>query len=273
MLRISLRMARHADRSEKTREIRRPDRSNLAMKLCTGWVASAVLILAATASAAQVPGNQAGRAPYVAASDFEGPYGGPEIPPPRPAYQGYRYGYERPPGLMPAEDVYAVLRENGFSPLGIPRQRGLVYTIAVVDRRGDDGRLVIDARDGRIVRFQPAYGMAPGWGPRYDEDAVAPYGPQGAMPPPTVIRGAPRPPASIPHVASRTVPLPKAAPPRGEAPAAAAKPAEPAPQAETPQQSAAAQAKPAEPAATVGQAKPAPAILPTQQMPPAQGLD
>ena len=51
------------------------------------------------------------------------------------------------------------MRENGFSPLGVPQQRGLFYTIAVIDRRGDDGRLVIDARNGRIVRFMPAYRM------------------------------------------------------------------------------------------------------------------
>ena len=61
--------------------------------------------------------------------------------------------------LLPPTEVYAILRENGFSPLGIPRQRGLFYMISVIDRRGDDGRLVIDARTGRIVRFVPAYRM------------------------------------------------------------------------------------------------------------------
>jgi hypothetical protein len=179
--------------------------------------------------------------------------------------------------LLPSTEVYAVLHDNGFSPLGIPRLRGGVYTIAVIDRRGDDGRLVIDARDGRILRFLPAadaYGMAPA----YDEGTVAPYGPHSALPQPTQVRsGPPRPPASIPHVASRTVPLPKAAPPR--APVVAAKPAESmTPQPQPAQQTAAVQAKPAEAvsqaaAPTVGQAKPAPTILPTQDMPAAQGLD
>ena len=50
-----------------------------------------------------------------------------------------------------------MVRENGFSPLGIPQRRGLVYTIAVIDRGGGDGRLIIDARTGRIIRFLPAY--------------------------------------------------------------------------------------------------------------------
>jgi hypothetical protein len=253
------------------------------MKFFTGCVAAAVLALATTAAQAQVPARGA----MIAVSDFDGPYAPGEAAPPPPPRYGYGYGYEErgpAPVLLPATEVYAVLRENGFSPLGIPRLRGGVYTIAVIDRRGDDGRLVIDARDGRILRFMPAadaYGMAPA----YEERAVAPYGPQTALPPPTVVRnGPPRPPASIPHVASRAVPLPKAAPPRGEAPVAAAKPAEPAPQqaqapqAQPAQQTAAVQAKPVEAtpqatASTIGQAKPAPTILPTQDMPAAQGLD
>ncbi len=53
-----------------------------------------------------------------------------------------------------------MLRDNGFSPLGAPQQRGLFYTIAVLDRGGGEGRLVIDARDGRIVRFVPGYRTA-----------------------------------------------------------------------------------------------------------------
>ncbi|MCS3926449.1 hypothetical protein M2175_001480 [Bradyrhizobium elkanii] len=257
------------------------------MKFFTGCVAAATLALVATAAEAQVPANGAARGAYIVVSDFDGPYGPPEAVPPLPPRYGYGYGYEErglAPALLPSIEVYAVLRDNGFSPLGIPRLRGGVYTIAVIDRRGDDGRLVIDARDGRILRFMPAadaFGMAPS-----DEvPTVAPYRPQSALPPPTMVRsGPPRPPASIPHVASRTVPLPKAAPRRGEAPVAAAKPATPAPQqAEAPQaqpaqQTAAVQAKPTEAAPqtaapTVGQAKPAPTIMPTQEMPAAQGLD
>lgn len=261
------------------------------MKFFTGCVTAAALALAATAAEAQVLPNGTGPGGYVAVSDFDGPYGPPEVPPP----QRYRYGYDDErgpaPAVLPATEVYAVLRDNGFSPLGIPRLRGAVYTIAAIDRRGDDGRLVIDARDGRILRFMPAYdsfGMAPG---PYDEGAVAPYGPHSALPPPTMVRsGPPRPPAPIPHVASRTVPMPKAAPRHGETPVAAAKPASPepqqaqAPQAEKPpqaqpaQQAAATQTKPAEAppqaaAPTIGQTKPAVTILPTQDMPAAQGLD
>src|SRR6266481_1045378 len=152
-----------------------------------------------------------------------------------------RYGHG--PTLLPPMEVYTVVREAGFSPLGIPQQRGVVYTISVIDRGGDDGKLVID-------------------------DLNITYGAPGPLPPIAAVRGVPRPPRPIPHVASRTVPVPKASPLA----------ARPAPE---PAQQAAAVAKPAEtppvpPAAapTVGQAKPAaPSIQPTQEMPAAQGLE
>jgi hypothetical protein len=257
------------------------------MNFSTGWAALAALLFAVPAANAQGAPNGAARAPYSIVSDFDGPYA--EMPPEAPAP---RYGYG--PSMLPATEVYTVLRENGFSPLGIPRLRGRVYTIAVIDRRGDDGRLVIDARDGRIVRFLPARGI----GPAFDQGVTGPYGPQDVLPPPTVSRAAPRPPASIPHVASRTVPVPKPSPLAAKpvpAPAAAAAPA-PAQQAAAPaaaQQAAvtppvaAAQPKPEEAQATAQAAAPAPtvaqaplapasaasAILPTQEMPKVQGLE
>lgn len=243
------------------------------MKFSTGWAALAALFFAVPAANGQGAPNGVG-APYTAASDFDGPYAA--MPPEAPAP---RYGYG--PSLLPATEVYTVLRENGFSPLGIPRLRGTVYTIAVIDRRGDDGRLVIDARDGRIVRFLPARGI----GSAFDDNARAPYGLQGALPPPpTVGRAAPRPPAPVPHVASRGVPVPKPSPLAPKPAPAAAVAVTPAQQA-TVAPVAAAQPKPAEaqPTAqaaspTVGQA-PSPAtpaasaILPTQEMPNVQALE
>jgi hypothetical protein len=177
-----------------------------------------------------------------------------------------RYG----PTLLPLREVYTVVRESGFAPLGPPRQRGLVYTIPVVDRGGEDGRLLIDARTGRIMNFMPAYRL----GGRLNDVVTMPYGPLG--PPVGSIRSGPRPPASIPHVSSR-VPLPKASPSQtSEANPGAAKPAE-----EPAQRSAAVEAKPGE-AQTAVQASPPPAVepkraapqvLPTQEMPKVQALD
>jgi hypothetical protein len=263
------------------------------MKLFTGWVLAASLALGATAADAQVLGPSRVSdfgAPYSEAPPYRGgPYYAPppaEVPPPAPRY-GYGNGYGgngydyEPAGLLPPHEVYNIIREAGFSPLGIPRQRGFVYTIAVIDRGGEDGRLVIDARNGRIIRFMPAWQIS-----RSFDGALNSYGPPG-MPPPTEIRGEPRPPASVPRVASRSVPVPKPSP---LAAGAASEPAKPAAQAiakppvlrqPTQQQAAVAQPKPADtaPAATAGagqttQANPeAPAILPTQDMPKAQGLD
>src|SRR6202161_537370 len=112
------------------------------MKFFTGWVMSAGLVLAATSANAQALNGQAlngqvlvpdeaHRPLYSAVSDVDGPYAA--MPPQAPGYYG--------PHLLPAPEVYTVLRDNGFSPLGAPQQRGLFYTIAVLDRGGGEGRL------------------------------------------------------------------------------------------------------------------------------------
>lgn len=241
------------------------------MRLFRGWMMSAGLVLTAAAANAQVPAPLG--SPYSTVTDIDAPY--VAMPPEAPA-PGYGGPPLLPPGeptLLPPAEVYTVLRENGFSPLGIPHLRGFVYTISAIDPGGDDGRLVIDARNGRIIRFTPAYRM----GDNFNGAMAAIYGPVGP-PPISAVRGPPRPPASVPHVASRTpsVPTPRAAPPRaGEAKPLAAKPApEPA------QQSAAVQARPADAqpvpqaAAPAAEAKPSsPQIRPTQEMPKVQDLE
>ena len=129
----------------------------MGMRLFTEWVLAAGLVFTSAAANAQVS------APYSLTSDIEGPYAGargsyaavlPEAPP-RPA-DG--------PRLLPPLEVYTVLREGRFSPLGIPRRRGFVYHIAVIDRGGTTGRLAIDARTGQIVRFVPTSRMGYGTG-------------------------------------------------------------------------------------------------------------
>jgi hypothetical protein len=220
------------------------------MKLFAGWVMSAGLALAAAGANAQtLTPYEIGNSPYRTVSDFGGPYAAMPQEAPAPGYG---------PTLLPAREVYTVVRESGFSPLGIPRQHGLFYTIAVIDRGGDDGRLVIDARTGRIVRFMPAYRM----GDNFYGDSAVTYGPAGPPPPIGNISGVPRPPAPIPRVASRTPPMPK------PSPLAATPTPEPA------QQSAAVQATPQVAAPAAIEAKPAaPEIAPTQPMPKVQGLE
>jgi hypothetical protein len=264
------------------------------MKFFPGLAVSAALICAAPAADAQMSAPyDAGKGRLV--SDVDGPFfGAPEAPPPAPRYYGrygpdrgyvpdrgyapdYRYapgssygpdyGYAPAPALLPPHEVYAILRDNGFSPLGIPRQRGYVYVIAVLDRGGEDGRLMIDGRNCRIIRFVPASR----WGEAYDRMSfgrgrdLAPSSGAvvGALP--TPINATPRPPASLPSVAIR-----------GAVPAQAQRPAVVAtkPPVQPLQQSAVKPAEAPKQAGTVGEAKPAaPQVKPSQEMPAVQGLE
>jgi len=216
------------------------------MRLLVGWVVSAAVMCAATAATAQ--GAAEGSRPYQAGvapvSDIGGPFAA--MPP----------GPMDAPSLLPPQEVYTVLRDYGYAPLGAPRQRGNLYSIAAVDRHGEEGRLLIDARNGRIVRFVPSYAVSYG----------APFGD---------TRRVPRPPAPVPHVASRSVPLPKPTPPQAVAEPKPPAPVAAAPAAAPPQQSAAAAqaGAPAPVAPPAVEAKPPVQIQPTQEMPKVQGLD
>ena len=200
------------------------------MKFTVGCMTAVGLMLASTAQAQVLPPM---RGDAVQISDVEdaGPYAAmpPRYREPGPSYSDGppRDGYGYAPAILPPQEIHAILREAGFSPLGALQQRGPVYTVAAVDRRGDDGRMVIDARSGRILRFTPAYQM----GERIHMDTVARYGspsaspelPQYRRPPFDANTGGNAPSAAAPpaqqKVASRTatVPLPKPPPVRAVA--------------------------------------------------------
>lgn len=244
------------------------------------------------------PPPQYGR-PY-----YEGPYSqqpyrpGPYAQRPYAAIPSARYNRPavdaRP--VLPPTQVFAVLRSTGYSPLGQITQRGWIYTVAALDPNGDDGRLIIDARTGRIMRFIPAMAVDE----RLNDRMAMAYGPPG--PPPVAYAGyenrrgslldmrrAPRPPASVPNAAQRNAPKTASRAPQsttGPAQQATA----PAQQAAPP--SAESSAKPVPPvttvekksaAATVGTASAAPAsstptpstlkLWPTQAMPDVQPLE
>src|SRR4051812_29190925 len=101
-------------------------RGGIGVKVLMGGVAGAGGLATATANA-QGPAPYRIGGPVVIASDFVGPYAA--MPP--------RYA----PMVLPPREVYAIVRENGFSPLGAPQQRGAVYTISAIDPDGEDGRL------------------------------------------------------------------------------------------------------------------------------------
>ena len=215
---------------------------------------------------------------YVAASDVYGSYAA--IPQGMTPNDGpSRYA----PPVLPPQEIYAIVRESGFSPLGAPQQRGFVYTMSVIDAGGEDGRLVIDARSGRIVRFMPAFRM----GDRLNSDISASYGPPGPLPDVTDMGRGSRLPEYVPRVASRTPTVPQAAlPPATPRVAAPVQqpPAQQAPVRQAPIKQAVVQPKAAQPNTVraapdqvrvipLTQAPATTAVEPTQAMPPVQSLE
>lgn len=164
----------------------------------TALVATVLLAGAAAANAQALP-------PPVH-YDTRAYYGGRVAPPPP-------YGYGSEDVAMPPYEVAAILRSRGFLPLSGPVRRGGFYVVSAVHPRGEDGRVVIDAYTGRVVRFIP---LGETRSARRDEMVLVYQGPTfpppnalRSGPPPSTMRGAPRPPASVPNVASR---MPSSAP-------------------------------------------------------------
>ncbi|MGX7743887.1 hypothetical protein [Rhodopseudomonas parapalustris] len=255
------------------------------------WMMSAGLAATAatTAMADPLPAGGDARPPITKVSDIQGSYAAMPPPPPRREVRRMALPAEGLDVLSP-DAVTRAARAEGFAPLGYPRQRGLVYTMAVINPDGDDGRLVIDARTGRLVRFMPAWQM----GDRMEEVTVASYGRIQGLPR-FIERNPPRPPKPVARLASRptATPLPRPAPqhPAGDR-AAKAVGADVAKDASKPvldqakqdaakntkQDTAAVQTQPSAVPSAAGpsrvQAKPSSAtIRPTEAMPPVQGLE
>lgn len=219
-------------------------------------------------------------------------------PPPPPV----RYAVPAPDAGMPSYEVARILHQNGFRPLGGPSRRGDFYTVSAIHPNGDDGRVVIDAYTGRVVRFVPASRFIRGHGS--DEMVMVYSGP--GFPPPDMDRGyRPAPPPAMsapmgarPPVAANPPPVIQARPPQvaSRTPSSApVTPPKPRPQA-APKMPSTAQAPPAAapPAAKPEDAKPAPVaappaetrpieakpetparvpLAPTQAMPPVQTME
>jgi hypothetical protein len=199
--------------------------------------------------------------------------------------------YGRP--VLPPYQVAAILRSSGYSPIGPVARRGWIYTVAAVGPRGDDGRLIMDARTGRIMRFIPALAVDE----RLNAEVAAYGGPPGPPLYQQDYRRAPRPPAPVPRGAqsgargapkaasraSSSAQLPAAKPDDAAKAAvtpaqqpAEASPAVTAPAEKTAEVKSAATAGAVAPPASQPSASPQPSTLklwPTQAMPPVQTLD
>lgn len=165
---------------------------------------------------------------------------------------GGSYAAIPPDEILPPSAIKDSLRAAGFAPVGTPRLQGRQYRVGAISADGEEGRVMVDGRSGKILRFIPAsadYGLLQRPAPRFREAGPIP-----------------RPPRSIPQLASRTTaPLPLERPvaaPAAPPPAPAARAADPV-----------VAAKPAPTPPPAPEAKPAPTIAPTEPMPPVQGLD
>lgn len=230
------------------------------MRIIWGCLTTSVAVLAVTAVEAQTLVADEIREPYGQGEMMvgRGPYAA--VPPPG-AYGDY--------DAIPPFQAMRILRMSGYEPMSRPARRGPAYMIAAVSPDGQEGRVVIDARTGRITRFVPmdyGAGEREGYG----------YGPEGMLPPQNMnARTSLRPPATVPHVANRT-PVPAPAP-KQDAKLAPAAPAAVAPGTQPLPAKQAAVAPPKAPEAVAGKppapAKPAVELQPTQPLPPVQDFN
>jgi len=80
------------------------------------------------------------------------------VPPP---YPGTVY-----PGdgmILPPYEVAAIVRSTGLEPLGRPVRQGQAYAVRAIDDAGEEVRVIVDARLGRIIKvvplMEPRYAM------------------------------------------------------------------------------------------------------------------
>ena len=59
--------------------------------------------------------------------------------------------------VVPPEDAAAAVRSMGWRPVGVPMRHGPAYVMSAIDPAGQELRVVVDARTGRVVRSAPVY--------------------------------------------------------------------------------------------------------------------
>ena len=80
------------------------------------------------------------------------------VPPP---YPGTVYPGEGM--ILPPYEVAAIVRSTGLEPLGRPVRQGQAYAVRAIDDAGEEVRVIVDARLGRIIKvvplMEPRYAM------------------------------------------------------------------------------------------------------------------
>ena len=65
--------------------------------------------------------------------------------------------------ILPPYEVAAIVRSTGLEPLGRPVRHGQAYAVRAIDEAGEEVRVIVDARLGRIVKviplMEPRYAM------------------------------------------------------------------------------------------------------------------
>jgi hypothetical protein len=77
------------------------------------------------------------------------------VPPP---YPGTMYPGD---GALPPHEIMTIVRSTGLEPIGHPVRQGPAYALRAVDPAGEEGRVIVNAYMGRIVKVVPLSG------PRY----------------------------------------------------------------------------------------------------------
>jgi hypothetical protein len=87
---------------------------------------------------------------------------------------------------LPPYEVMNIVRSSGMRPMGPPARRGRIYLLHAVERNGDDVRVVVDARSGRIVSVTPmmdfpppSYGASSAYEPAPMDEPTSSYGRPG----------------------------------------------------------------------------------------------
>ena len=149
--------------------------------ICAGTVmAAGVATAPARAQVVQIGQAKIIKVADVLRSDDDGYDRGAYAGPPEPVPMG------DDTVILAPEEIPGILRQQGFSQLGPVFRRGWVYTVAVLNQNGDDGRLIVDARSGEPIRFIPAMRMDS----RLRDELDRMYGPPG--PPPARFARDPR---------------------------------------------------------------------------------